>query len=96
MPWAATVFRRSSPEEDFLMTLLGVQSLLEQQTLLLSEYQAIYGTAKQAIPKNKITKRDSERSARRTLEMESLREFQERMDQTLDRKNNVLYEVCDL
>ena len=96
MPWATTVFRRSSPEEDFLMTLLGVQSLLEQQTLLLSEYQAIYGTAKQAIPKNKIKKRDSERSVRRTLEMESLREFQERMDQTLDRKNNVLYEVCDL
>ena len=47
------------------------------------------------IPRPKIVRRDCERKERRK-EMESLRQFQERMRKKLVMKENVLYQVCDL
>jgi len=81
IPVAATVFRRSSPEEDFLWTLRGVQNLIDQQNMILTQFECKLETKEKSpysddglnyltIPRPKIVRRDCERKEMRREEME--------------------------
>eukprot|EP00092_Neocalanus_flemingeri_P010918 GFUD01011761.1.p1 GENE.GFUD01011761.1~~GFUD01011761.1.p1 ORF type:complete len:253 (+),score=104.89 GFUD01011761.1:125-883(+) len=101
IPVAANIFRRSSPEEDFLWTLSGVQNLIDQQNIMLSEFKCKLATqeescssndglTKLAIPRPRIVMRDSERMERRREEMERRRLEMESLRQFQERMEQKL------
>ena len=86
--------RRSTPEEDFLWTMSGIQTLLDQQSLILSEYKSkLRNTDVQAcltIPRPKIIRKLPVEKERRKQEMEGWRQFQETMDKKLRQEGDYL------
>ena len=87
-----------------MWTLQGVQNLIDQQNKILSEFKCKLETPELVsrsedemtyltIPRPRIVRRVKES---RKQEMDSLRQFQERMEEKLERCEKVLFEVCDL
>jgi len=72
---------RSSPADDYMWSLAGVQSLLQQQHYILSQYR------------DHLT--SSQENSERRQEIDSLRSFKMMMDKRLS-KRNILYNICDL
>ena len=90
-------------EEDLLWTLCGVQTLVEQQHSILEEYRKTLttlggegGPICLTMLGLGIVKRDLERREVRRIEMQSLKEFQRRMDRAMQQKENILYDLCNL
>ena len=96
---SSTVLRRSTPEEDFLWTLQGVQSLIDQQNKILSEFKCHLATQELvsrseeemeflSIPRPRFVRRGEERrrqdDKRRREEVERRREEVEWRRQEVD------------
>ena len=78
--------RRSTPEEDFLWTMSGIQTLLDQQSLILSEYKSKlrYNDVQACltIPRPKMVRKLKVERGRRKQKVEELKNFQQTMDKT--------------
>jgi len=101
-PVIPVTWRRSSPEEDFMWTLQGVQTLLEQQNKILIKFNSSFvscqvsnTTGGLTIPRPKFETKIEENSDRRS-ETEELKQFQRSIEEKLDRKRNRIYDICDL
>ena len=90
-PSSTAPWRRSSPEEDYLWTMNGIQTLLDQQIHMLGEYKSIIpdGSAYLTIPRPRLVKRGS-------VERGNIGTKKERMTKKIKNRENILYEVGEL
>ena len=90
-PLSTAPWRRSFPEEDYMWTMNGIQTLLDQQVHILSEYKSIIpdGSAYLTIPRPRLVKRGS-------VERGNIGTKKERMTKKIKNRENILYEVGEL
>eukprot|EP00092_Neocalanus_flemingeri_P008001 GFUD01008632.1.p1 GENE.GFUD01008632.1~~GFUD01008632.1.p1 ORF type:complete len:233 (+),score=84.63 GFUD01008632.1:80-778(+) len=99
VPMITSVFRRSSPEEDFLWTLTGIQNLIDQQNVILNTFKNQLESQEEcdACDVGQDTHEaghdlSEELLQERKLEIKSLRMFRVRLEQKLNKKSNILFD----
>ena len=84
-----------------MWTLQGVQALLDQQSKILLEVNSVLvnnqidNTGGISIPRPKVGKRKDE-NPERQIETDNLKNFQKMIEEKLERRRKMIYDICEL